>query len=92
VVDFIIISLALLCSYNSYFGYFFQCEGKYYDAKSDIWSLGCILYEMLCLQRTFEGTNLPALVHKIVEVSFEPVKGKYSDELKQVVISISYDN
>jgi NIMA (never in mitosis gene a)-related kinase len=40
---------------------------------------------MLCLQRTFEGTNLPALVHKIVEVSFEPVKGKYSDELKQVV-------
>lgn len=62
-----------------------QCEGKHYDAKSDIWALGCILYEMVCLQKTFEGTNLPVLVHKIVEVSFAPVKGDYSDNLKQLV-------
>ena len=62
-----------------------QCEGKHYNAKSDIWALGCILYEMACLQRTFEGTNLPALVHKIVQVSFAPVKGDYSDGFKQLV-------
>lgn len=48
----------------------FQCEGKPYNEKSDIWSLGCILYEMACLQKTFEGTNLPALVNKIMKVSF----------------------
>lgn len=46
----------------------FQCEGKQYNSKSDIWSLGCILHEMMCLSRPFDGTNLPALVHKIVEV------------------------
>ena len=88
-----------------------QCEGKQYNSKSDIWSLGCILHEMMCLSRPFDGTNLPALVHKIVEVhtlnlcmfvcmcnccdycmfivhmqgSFDPIKGKYSDELKQLV-------
>ena len=43
-----------------------MCEGKGYDEKSDIWALGCILYEMACLQKTFEGLNLPALVNKIM--------------------------
>uniref|UniRef100_A0A1X7SUS7 Uncharacterized protein n=1 Tax=Amphimedon queenslandica TaxID=400682 RepID=A0A1X7SUS7_AMPQE len=38
----------------------------------------------MCLSRPFDGTNLPALVHKIVEGSFDPIKGKYSDELKQL--------
>ncbi len=46
-----------------------QCEGKQYDEKSDVWALGCILYEMACLQKTFEGSNLPALVNKIMKVS-----------------------
>ena len=65
-----------------------QCEGKHYDAKSDIWSLGCILYEIVCLQKTFEGTNLPVLVHKIVEGLFTPVRGDYSDGLKELVSQV----
>ena len=43
---------------------------------------------MVCLQKTFEGTNLPVLVHKIVEVSFAPVRGDYSDGLKQLVNTV----
>ena len=42
-----------------------MCAGKAYDDKSDIWALGCIVYEMACLQKTFEGSNLPALVNKV---------------------------
>ncbi|GIX96760.1 hypothetical protein CEXT_446221 [Caerostris extrusa] len=45
-----------------------MCEGKFYNQKSDIWALGCILYEMACQQKTFEGSNLPALVNKIVKL------------------------
>lgn len=47
-----------------------QCEGKPYSYKSDIWALGCILYEMATLQKTFEGSNLPALVNKIMKVNY----------------------
>ncbi|XP_072021077.1 LOW QUALITY PROTEIN: uncharacterized protein [Amphiura filiformis] len=61
------------------------CEGKPYNSKSDIWALGCILYEMACLQKTFEGTNLPALVNKIMKGQFTPVKGNYSQEFKTLV-------
>ncbi|XP_071479348.1 uncharacterized protein [Diadema antillarum] len=61
------------------------CEGKPYNEKSDIWALGCILYEMACRQRTFEGTNLPALVNKIMKGQFTPVTGNYSQEFKALV-------
>lgn len=46
----------------------FQCEGKNYDDKSDMWALGCVLYEMAALQKAFEADNLPALVNKIMKV------------------------
>ncbi|KAG1706199.1 Serine/threonine-protein kinase Nek9 [Nymphon striatum] len=62
-----------------------MCEGKVYNSKSDIWALGCILYEMACLQKTFEGTNLPALVNKIMKGQFAPVKGNYSPHFKKLV-------
>ncbi|XP_018009884.1 serine/threonine-protein kinase Nek8-like [Hyalella azteca] len=62
-----------------------MCEGKQYDEKSDIWALGCILYEMACLQKTFEGSNLPALVNKIMRGQFAPIKGNYSPGFKQLV-------
>ncbi|KAJ9591396.1 hypothetical protein L9F63_002002, partial [Diploptera punctata] len=66
-----------------------MCEGKQYDQKSDIWALGCILYEMACLQKTFEGSNLPALLHVFtIHVSkghFQPVPGGYSPGFRQLI-------
>uniref|UniRef100_A0A914PTL3 non-specific serine/threonine protein kinase n=1 Tax=Panagrolaimus davidi TaxID=227884 RepID=A0A914PTL3_9BILA len=62
-----------------------MCEGRSYNSKSDIWALGCILYEMACLQKTFEGSNLPALVGKIVKGDYEQIRGPYSNDLKLLV-------
>ena len=56
----------------------FQCEGKEYNHKSDMWALGCILYEMASRQKTFEGSNLPALVNKIMKVQENPDLVKFS--------------
>jgi len=61
------------------------CEGKPYDEKSDIWALGCILYEMATRQRTFEGTNLPALVNKIINGQIAPIRGDYSADFRKLV-------
>uniref|UniRef100_A0A158PF17 non-specific serine/threonine protein kinase n=1 Tax=Angiostrongylus costaricensis TaxID=334426 RepID=A0A158PF17_ANGCS len=39
-----------------------------YAKKSDLWSLGCVLYELLELKRAFDGENLPAIVMKITKM------------------------
>ncbi len=68
-------------TYNSRRNFFLQM----YDEKSDIWALGCITYEMACLQKTFDGSNLPALVNKIMRGQFAPIRGDYSPLFKQLV-------
>ena len=36
-----------------------------YNEKADIWSLGCILHELMCLKPAFSGNN-PLLLAKVI--------------------------
>ena len=49
------------------------CEGKPYNARSDVWSLGCVLYEMITLRHAFEAANMRSLVMKIIRGQYPPV-------------------
>ena len=68
------------------------CENRPYSYKSDLWALGCILYEMCTLKHAFDATNLLGLVFKIVQESQPPIPDQYSDELKTLVSNLLSKN
>merc|ERR1719253_1924302 len=61
------------------------CENKPYTFKSDVWSLGCVLYELCMLKHAFSADNLLGLVYKIVSDKYEPIPSMYSPELNTLI-------
>lgn len=62
-----------------------QIDENRYNEKSDIWSLGCFLYELASLRPPFEATNHLSLALKIKAGKVERIPEKYSDELSRVI-------
>lgn len=60
-------------------------ESKPYSFKTDVWSLGVILYEMCALKPPFNAESLHFLALKIVKGSFTPIPNHYSREMKNLV-------
>ncbi len=63
-------------------------QNNKYSYKSDIWSLGCCIYEMCNLKHAFEGNFFPAVSVKISEGKRAPLNKRYSDDLKYLVDSM----
>ena len=49
-----------------------QVSGAAVDGRSDIFSLGVVLYELLTSRKPFQGENLTAISYKIVHEEFTP--------------------
>jgi Tol biopolymer transport system component len=50
-----------------------QLEGKEADERSDLWALGCVLYEMATGRRAFEGRSQASLISQIMSSEPAPI-------------------
>ena len=59
-----------------------------YDYKCDIWSVGCIIYEMASLHVPFRGVSMQNLYKNVLRGIYQQIPFRYSDDLKQIIKSI----
>jgi NIMA (never in mitosis gene a)-related kinase len=64
------------------------CHEKLYSFASDIWALGCILYELAALHVPFEATNIPGLIRKITSGKLPSLPPAFSADLRQLIHDI----
>ena len=56
-----------------------------YSYKSDLWSVGCIIYEMCSLRQPFKGKNMEELCNHICKGKLEKISSRYSEELWNMI-------
>lgn len=59
-----------------------------YTNKADIWSLGCILYEMAARHTAFEAKGMPQLMVKIMRNAYQPLPSHFTRNFSQLVGSM----
>ena len=61
------------------------CDNKPYNDRSDVWSMGCLLYEMASLRCPFDARDMRGLVIKILRGAYPPLPKAFSPGLGQLV-------
>jgi NIMA (never in mitosis gene a)-related kinase len=64
------------------------CMNKPYNNKSDIWALGCILYELATFEHAFDGTSMKALTQRILRGVYPPISSSYSKDLRDLIAAM----
>lgn len=62
-----------------------QTKGKEVDARSDIFSFGVVLYEMIAGQLPFEGENAVEMIGAILKVEPKPLNAEVPTEIATII-------
>ena len=62
-----------------------QIKENQYDEKTDIWSTGCVIYELVSLYPPFTAGNHYNLGQKILAGKIERIPQRYSEDLQEVI-------
>ena len=60
-------------------------EEKPYDNKSDVWSLGCVIYEMITLRPPFQAKSMEDLYKKVMRGIYPKISSKFSEDLSDAI-------
>ena len=60
-------------------------EEKPYDSKSDVWSLGCVMYETITLRPPFQAKSMEELYKKVMRGNYPRIPTKYSEDLSDAI-------
>ena len=59
-----------------------------YSYKSDLWSIGCVIYELCALRPPFKGKDLDELFMNVCRGNIERISHIYSDELWKMILML----
>ena len=59
-----------------------------YSYKSDLWSIGCVIYELCALRPPFQGKDLDELYENVCKGQPERINKAYSDELWKMILML----
>uniref|UniRef100_A0A1I8N4M9 non-specific serine/threonine protein kinase n=1 Tax=Musca domestica TaxID=7370 RepID=A0A1I8N4M9_MUSDO len=60
-------------------------KGSKYDRKSDVWAVGCLIYEMCALRPPFKGKEFTQLSANISNGKFSKIPEIYSKDLQEII-------
>lgn len=56
-----------------------------YDSKSDIWSLGCVLYESVALKPPFRADDMAGLYKRVTKGIYPRIPNHFSKDLNNTI-------
>ncbi|XP_070685305.1 serine/threonine-protein kinase Nek3 [Pempheris klunzingeri] len=60
-------------------------DNKPYNNKSDVWSLGCVLYELCTLRHPFQASSWKSLIFKVCRGAYPPLPNHLPYELQYLI-------